>query len=87
MFTTRTRLGTAMRSTAMDREAAALMGVDINRAIAITFFIGAALAGAAGVVQTQYLGNTVFRHRLPRPAFSPSPQLFSAASETRPARR
>jgi branched-chain amino acid transport system permease protein len=61
LFTTRTRLGTAMRSTAMDREAASLMGVDINRAIAITFFIGAALAGAAGVVQTQYLGNTNFR--------------------------
>jgi len=60
IFTTRTRLGTAMRSTAMDREAAALMGVDINRAIAITFFLGAALAGAAGVVQTQYLGTTVF---------------------------
>ena len=60
LFTSRTRLGTAMRSTAMDREAAALMGVDINRAIAITFFIGAALAGAAGVVQTQYLGTTVF---------------------------
>ncbi|HZX55952.1 MAG TPA: branched-chain amino acid ABC transporter permease [Ilumatobacteraceae bacterium] len=60
LFTTRTQLGTAMRSTAMDREAAQLMGVDINRAIAITFFIGAALAGAAGVVQTQYLGSTVF---------------------------
>jgi branched-chain amino acid transport system permease protein len=60
LFTTRTRIGTAMRSTALDREAAQLMGVDINRTIAITFFIGAALAGAAGVVQTQYLGNTVF---------------------------
>jgi branched-chain amino acid transport system permease protein len=60
IFTTRTRIGTAMRSTALDREAAQLMGVDINRTIAITFFIGAALAGAAGVVQTQYLGNTVF---------------------------
>jgi branched-chain amino acid transport system permease protein len=61
VFTTRTRLGTAMRSTAMDREAAQLMGVDINRTIAITFFIAAALAGAAGVVQTQYLGVTQFQ--------------------------
>jgi branched-chain amino acid transport system permease protein len=61
LFTTRTRIGTAMRSTAMDREAAQLMGVDINRTIAITFFIGAALAGAAGVVQTQYLGVTQFQ--------------------------
>ncbi len=60
LFITRTRLGTAMRSTAMDREAAQLMGVNINSTIAITFFIGSALAGAAGVVQTQYLGNTVF---------------------------
>ena len=61
LFTKRTRLGTAMRSTALDREAAQLMGVDINRTIAITFFIGAALAGAAGVVQTQYLGVTQFQ--------------------------
>jgi branched-chain amino acid transport system permease protein len=60
LFITRTRLGTAMRSTAMDREAAQLMGVNINSTIAITFFIGSALAGAAGVVQTQYLGNTNF---------------------------
>jgi branched-chain amino acid transport system permease protein len=50
-----------MRSTAMDREAAQLMGVNINSTIAITFFIGSALAGAAGVVQTQYLGTTNFR--------------------------
>jgi branched-chain amino acid transport system permease protein len=61
LFTTKTRLGTAMRSTAMDREAAQLMGVDINRTIAVTFFIAAALAGAAGVVQTQYLGVTQFQ--------------------------
>ncbi len=60
LFITRTRLGTAMRSTAMDREAAQLMGVNINSTIAITFFIGSALAGAAGVVQTQYLGTTQF---------------------------
>ena len=43
-----TRQGRAMRSTSQDREAAALMGVDINRTIAITFFLGAALAGAGG---------------------------------------
>jgi len=61
VFTTRTRTGTAMRSTAMDREAAQLMGVNINRTIAVTFFIGSALAGAAGVVQTQYLGITQFQ--------------------------
>jgi branched-chain amino acid transport system permease protein len=60
VFVRRTRLGRAMRSTAMDREAAQLMGVDINTTIALTFFIGSALAGAAGVVQGLYFGVTVF---------------------------
>ncbi|MGZ6269691.1 MAG: branched-chain amino acid ABC transporter permease, partial [Candidatus Limnocylindrales bacterium] len=60
LFISRTRLGRAMRSTAIDREAAQLMGVDINTTIALTFFIGSALAGAAGVVQGLYFGITVF---------------------------
>jgi branched-chain amino acid transport system permease protein len=60
VFVNRTKLGRAMRSTAMDREAAQLMGVDINRTIAATFFIGSALAGAAGVVQGLYFGNISF---------------------------
>jgi branched-chain amino acid transport system permease protein len=57
VFVGRTRLGRAMRSTAQDREAAQLMGVDLNLTIAITFFIGSALAGAAGVVWGLYLGS------------------------------
>ncbi|HVA86119.1 MAG TPA: branched-chain amino acid ABC transporter permease, partial [Candidatus Saccharimonadales bacterium] len=60
VFVTRTNLGRAMRSTSQDREAAQLMGVDINTTIALTFFIGAALAGAAGVVQGLYFGTTFF---------------------------
>ncbi len=60
-FVSRTRMGRAMRSTAIDRDAAQLMGVDINTTIAVTFFLGSALAGAAGVVQVLYLGTTNFQ--------------------------
>ena len=60
LFIQRTRLGRAMRSTAIDRDAAQIMGVNINSTIALTFFIGSALAGAAGVVQGLYFGVTVF---------------------------
>jgi branched-chain amino acid transport system permease protein len=50
LFVQRTRLGKAMRATAQDRETAALMGIDINLTIALTFLIGGALAGAAGAI-------------------------------------
>jgi branched-chain amino acid transport system permease protein len=48
-FVQRTRTGKAMRATSFDREAAAMMGIDVDRVIVITFFVGSALAGAAGV--------------------------------------
>lgn len=46
----RTRLGKAMRAVAIDREAAAMMGVNVDQVIVFTFFIGSALAGAGGVL-------------------------------------
>jgi branched-chain amino acid transport system permease protein len=57
---TRTRTGRAMRAVAQDREAAALMGVNVNRIIAVTFFIGAGLAGAAGLIYGLQFGSTIF---------------------------
>ncbi len=52
----RTRLGTAMRATAQNAQVAGLMGIDINRMIAATFVIGAALAAVAGVMVGSYYG-------------------------------
>lgn len=67
----KTKIGRAMRAVSLDRDASALMGVNINRVIAITFFIGGALAGAGGVFYAtmyptlevsigSFLGNKAF---------------------------
>src|SRR5499426_3251741 len=53
-FVTRTRWGKAMRATAQDRETAQSMGINVERTILLTFFIGGALAGAAGLIQGMY---------------------------------
>ena len=53
-FVTRTTWGKAMRATAQDRETAAAMGINVERTIVLTFLIGGALAGAAGLIQGMY---------------------------------
>jgi branched-chain amino acid transport system permease protein len=50
VFVGRTRIGKAMRATSFDREAASMMGIDVDRVIVVTFFLSGALAGAAGVM-------------------------------------
>ena len=50
LFTTKTRMGKAMRAVSEDRDAARLMGINVNRTISITFAIGSALAAVAGVL-------------------------------------
>jgi branched-chain amino acid transport system permease protein len=49
-FVAKSRLGRGIRATAQDPETAAMMGVDINRVVALTFLLGGILAGAAGTL-------------------------------------
>ena len=50
LFTSRTKMGKAMRAVSEDKGAAQLMGVDVNQTISVTFAIGSALAAIAGVL-------------------------------------
>jgi len=58
-FVQRTRMGRAMRAVSIDLDAAEMMGVNVNQVILVTFFIGAVLAGDAGVL----VGITFFSIR------------------------
>ena len=60
LFVNGTKLGKAMRATAQDWMAAEIMGIDINKTIALTFFVGSVLAGAAGVITGLYYGDAWF---------------------------
>jgi branched-chain amino acid transport system permease protein len=55
-----TKQGKAMRATAQDMDAAAMMGINVNRTVSFTFVIAGALAGAAGLLYALYVTNIRF---------------------------
>jgi branched-chain amino acid transport system permease protein len=70
----RTKIGRGMRAVAEDKDTAALMGANVDRVIAATFALGAALAGAAGIMWGFYTGQTD-----PFTGFRPGLKAFTAA--------
>lgn len=59
-FISRTMYGKAMRAIAIDQDACRMMGINVNKIIALTFFVGSALAAAAGVMAGVYYGTIHF---------------------------
>lgn len=59
-FVQRTKLGKAMRATAQDYDTSKLMGINVNMTITLTFFIGALLAGAAGLIYGMAIHSSQF---------------------------
>src|SRR2546421_4826030 len=70
----RTKLGKQMRAVAADREAAEMMGINVNFTISATFFLGSALAGVAGV-----MGGLLFNQVTATIGFIAGLKAFTAA--------
>ena len=60
LFITRTMYGKAMRAIALDHDTCRLMGINVNKIIALTFFVGSSLAAAAGMMAGVYYGSIHF---------------------------
>jgi len=73
-FVHRTRVGTAIRAVAQDPDTASLMGIPVNRIVALTFFVGGAMGGAAGV-----LFGIHYSLINPYTGFTPGLKAFTAA--------
>jgi branched-chain amino acid transport system permease protein len=74
LLVARTQVGKAMRATSVDLEAATMMGIDVDRVIVFTFFVGSALAGAAGV-----MNGLVYQNVTPYIGFEAGLKAFTAA--------
>jgi branched-chain amino acid transport system permease protein len=74
LFVNKTKLGTAIRAVAQDPDAAALMGIPVNRIISLTFFVGGAMGGVAGV-----LFGLHYSLINPYSGFGPGLKAFTAA--------
>jgi branched-chain amino acid transport system permease protein len=74
LLVTRTALGRAQRACEQDQKMAALLGIDVNQTISITFVIAAALAGVAGTMYLTYYGVVSFSD-----GFVPGVKAFTAA--------
>lgn len=57
LFVSRTQYGRAMRAVSVDKDMAELLGIDVKRIVLVTFFLGSALAGAAGTMAGSYYGS------------------------------
>ncbi len=73
-FVQRTKVGKAMQAVSEDKDTAALMGIDVDRIIVITFLVGGALAGAAGVLYVLMFRQVTFIM-----GFMPGLKAFTAA--------